>query len=59
MARQLKASYFIEGHRFFVHQFTWPAGKVKIFNTEREMVEWAHENRIVLKDACYRPGWRQ
>ena len=58
MARQAKASYYIENHKYFVHPFTWPAKKALVFRSEREMVEWAHENRIVLKDACYRPGWR-
>ena len=58
MARQAKASYYIENHRYYVHRFSDPPKKVHVFKTEREMVEWSHDNRIVLKDACYRPGWR-
>lgn len=59
MARQEKASYWVQGHRYFVHPYKWPAGKVEIFTSEKAMTDWAHEQRLVLKDACYRPGWRQ
>lgn len=58
MARQAKASYYVRRGQYIVHPYTWPAGKVLVFTNERDMVEWSHDNRIVLKDAMSRPGWR-